>query len=542
MNIKKSVGYDDIPCKFLKIGATPLAGILCQMVNISLNECNFPDMLKFAEIAALLKKLDRLVKENYRPVSILTAISKVFERVFGNQLSTFFDQIFSKFLYSFRQRYSCQTSLLRMIEDWKSELDNGFIIRTVAIDLSKAFDSLPHGLLIAKLHAYGVDLSSCKLLASYLHNRHQRVKIKDIRSDWLIMDRGVPQGSILGPLLFNVFNNDINIYNYADDNCISYVDKNVLQIKIILEKETNKMMDWFAKNSLAANPTKFQTMLMCGNNKKVDDLNIIVENTKLESTSSIKVLGVNIDSKLNFNDHVCDMCTKAGRQLNLLQRLKGSLDFDSRMVIYKSFIISNFNHCPVVWLFTSKSSLSNLENIQKRALRFVLNDYESDYNDLLTKANVPGIKIVTLRQLAIEVYKSVTKINPEYLNELFLPKQCTYNLRNVSVLERPKVNTIQFGLKSFKIMALKYGIYFPIPIKKTYLWVILKMSLNHGMAPIVSAQYAIFTPKMSISSKKFGQCVTKTLVDLLCLDSFLGFNVKDRSIYRLLCFLTLSIS
>ena len=125
------------------------------------------------------------------------------------------------------------------------------------------------------------------------------------------------------------------------------------KIKIILEKEINKMMDWFAKNSLAANPTKFQTLLMCGNNKKVDDLNIIVENTKLESTSSIKLFGVNIDSKLNFNDHVYDMCTKAARQLNVLQRLKGSLDFDSRMVIYKSFIISNFNYCPVVWLFTS---------------------------------------------------------------------------------------------------------------------------------------------------------------------------------------------
>ena len=316
-----------------------------------------------------------------------------------------------------------------MIKDWKSELDNSNIIGTVAIDLSKAFDSLPHGLLIAKLHAYGVDLSSCKLLASYLHNRHQRVQIKDIRSDWLIMDRGVPQGSILGPLLFNVFindmfflNNDINIHNYADDNCISYAEKYVLQIKINLEKETNKMMDWFAKNSLAAKPAKFQTMHMCGNNKKVDDWNIIVENTKLESTSSIKVLGVNIDSKLNFNDHVCDICTKAGRQLNVLQRLKGSLDFDSRMVIYKSFIISNFNYCPVVWLFTSKSSLSKLENIQKRALKFVLNDYESDYNDLLTKANVPGIKIMTLRKLAIEVYKSVTKINPEYLNKLFVPK------------------------------------------------------------------------------------------------------------------------
>ena len=408
-----------------------------------------------------------------------------------------FSQQFRKFLSEFLE-ISCLLSSTRFFQNFYLVLGKDIAVRPPyygwlkignlnwivvtslePLPLTWAFDSLPHGLLIAKLHAYGVDLSSCKLLASYLHNRHQRVKIKDIRRDWLIMDRGVPQGSILGPLLFNVvindmffLNNDINIYNYADDNCISYTEKYVLQMKIILEKETSKMMDWFAKNSLAANPTKFQTMLMCGNNKKVDDLNIIVENTKLESTSSIKVLGVNIDSKLNFNAHVCDICTKAGRQLNVLQRLKGSLDFDSRMVIdKKSFIISNFDYCPVVWLLTSKSFLSKLENIQKRALRFVLNDYELDYNDLLTKANVPGIKIMTLRQLAIEVYKSVTKINPEYLNELFLPKQCTYNLRNVSVLERPKVNTTQFGLKSFKSFGSKIWNLLPNSYKKTYLWV-----------------------------------------------------------------------
>ena len=195
-------------------------------------------------------------------------------------------------------------------------------------------------------------------------------------------------------------------------------------------------------------------------------MNIIVENTNLESTSSIKVLGVNIDSKLNFNDHVCDMCTTAGRQLNVLQRLKSSLDYDSRMVIYKSFIISNFDYYPVVWLFTSKSSLAKLENIQKRALRYVLNDYESDYNDLLTKVNVPGIKIMTLRQLTIEVYTSVAKIDLEYLNELFLSKQCTYNLRNVSVLERPKVNTTQFGLKSFKSYGSKIWNLLPNSFKK----------------------------------------------------------------------------
>ena len=136
-NAKKYVGYDDIPGKFLQIGATPLAGISCQMVDISLKECNFPDLLKFAEIAALFIKLDKLLKENSRPVSILTAISKVFGWVFGESVVYFLRSDFFQNFYLVLDRYSCQTSLLRMIEDWKSELDNGNIIGTVAIGLTR---------------------------------------------------------------------------------------------------------------------------------------------------------------------------------------------------------------------------------------------------------------------------------------------------------------------------------------------------------------------------------------------------------------------
>ena len=137
----------------------------------------------------------------------------------------------------------------------------------------------------------------------------------------------------------------------------------------------------------------------------------------------MKVLGVCIDSKLNFNEHISLMCAKAGKQLNVLQRLKDSLDSKSRLAIYNSFIISNFNYCPVVWMFSSKSSLSKLEDIQRRALRFVLNDYISSYQALLKKADVPGIKIMLLRYLAVEVYKCVNNMNPDYLNPLFVEKK-----------------------------------------------------------------------------------------------------------------------
>ena len=137
----------------------------------------FSRYTKYAEVAALFKRFDNLNKENHRPLSVLTALSKVLEKVSGAQLSSYFESIFSNFLSGFRPTLSCQTILLKMIEDWKQSIDNGKMVGTIPVDLSKAFDSLPHGLLIAKLAAYGVYFYSCRLLASYLHNRHQRVKL-----------------------------------------------------------------------------------------------------------------------------------------------------------------------------------------------------------------------------------------------------------------------------------------------------------------------------------------------------------------------------
>ena len=177
-------------------------------------------------------------------------------------------------------------------------------------------------------------------------------------------------------------------------------------------------------------------MLLKNKNVNGDDFNNTVDNDTLNLTDAVTVLCVDIDDKLNFNSHVSNMCNKAGRQLNVLQRLKGSLDYASRLSIYQSFIMSNFNYCPVVWMFTSKSSLPKLQDIKKRALRFVLDDYESDYYGLLNKADVPGMKIMALRYLAIEVYKCMNGLNPKYLNDLFTIKKSKYDLRDNSFINR----------------------------------------------------------------------------------------------------------
>ena len=211
MDPKKAQGYDNIPSKFLRIGASGICSHVSQLVNHCFRVCEFPDIMKLTDVSSLYKKNDNLKKDNYRPVSVLPSLSKVYERVMGQQLSDFFDKIFSALLSAFRKRYSCQSTLLDMIEHFKRSLDNGEYVACLSMDLSKAFDCLPNCLTICKLYSYGVSRETCTLIASYLRDRKQRIKLGSSRSEWTELLKGVPQGSILGPLIFNIFLNDILI-------------------------------------------------------------------------------------------------------------------------------------------------------------------------------------------------------------------------------------------------------------------------------------------------------------------------------------------
>ena len=225
INVRKSPGHDKIPPKLLKLGA----GILCKpiqsLINMSIRTSSFPNVLKYAEVTPVYKKDDRLNKVNYRPISVLPCMSKIFESVLVEQLSVFFEKLFSSSLSGFRKSHNCQSVLVKFIETCKSTLDRNELYGALLTDLSKAFDCLPHKLLITKLRTYGVDANSCMLIASYFRERKQRVKISNKKSEWLYILKGAAQGSIFGPFAYNVHSKDIlfllmetcDVYNYGDE-------------------------------------------------------------------------------------------------------------------------------------------------------------------------------------------------------------------------------------------------------------------------------------------------------------------------------------
>ncbi len=205
--------------------------------------------MKNAEIALIFKKKDDMDKENYRPISILTVFSEMFESIIAEQLMEHFEDIFNDMVCAYRKKYGCEHGLVKLIDSWKCALDEDNFAGTLLIDLSKAFDCMSQGLLIAKMSAYGVNNDACEFMSSYLCDRYQSVKISNNKSSWKKMLKGIPQGSRLGSFLFNVFMNNIfyfmeicDLLNYADDNTLSIIRNTVNLVINALKKDAKNTM------------------------------------------------------------------------------------------------------------------------------------------------------------------------------------------------------------------------------------------------------------------------------------------------------------
>ena len=314
-----------------------------------INACQFPNCLKNAELSPVFKKEDSVSKTNFRPVSILIWFTKNWKAVLW-PVAGFLQQNCVYISICFPKRLQLWSSL-----DWNDwRLDKMFIWTQDCCgnDLGEAFDCLPHRLLLAKLSACGLSNDSSNLLMSYLSECVQRVKIDNSRSSCSEIIKGVPQGSITGPLLFNVFTNDIfyvieNVYNYAGDNVLSCSGDSPHEVAASLESSTRTAPKWFGNNLMQANPSKFQAIVF-GLKTKDDDICFNINGNKVGATKCVKQLGVNFDEHLSFDEHISHLCIKAARQLNSLQKIAKYLNQNTNMIVFNCFISSNFDYNPWV--------------------------------------------------------------------------------------------------------------------------------------------------------------------------------------------------
>ena len=422
---KTSCGQDKITNKLLKYikyeAALPLMTIMNQMFSSGI----FPNSMKIAKVVPLYKKNENNVFNNYRPVSILSSVSKVFERIMHDQIYEHFSnlKLFYPSQYGFRKNHSTEFAALELVERIINEMDNNNVPINIFMDLSKAFDTLDHQILFYKLEYYGFKGKSLELLKCYLSSRSQYVEINDVQSNLLTITCGVPQGSILGPLLFIIYLNDLPYITeklktlvYADDTTLfaSLNNDDFTTIKDGINDELNLISNWLKLNKLSLNIQKSKAMLFHTVNRQVQIPDLYIDNIKIDFADEFNFLGLVLDRNLNWKSHVNFISKKISKTVGIMTKLKNFLPRRALHNIYNALILPHFNYCAIIWGWQSNS----LSKIQKKAIRTITKSrYNAHTNKLFKELNTLKIKDICALHDYKFCYKLVKNLTPVFFKE-----------------------------------------------------------------------------------------------------------------------------
>ena len=443
LDTKKSTGLDNLPSRMLKIAAGVLAPSLAFLFNQSISSGIVPTEWKLARVTPIFRKGKRQDVNNYRPISIIPALAKVFERIIYDQFFKYLNDndLLVNCQSGFRSLHSTLTSLL---------------------EASKVFDTIDHKILLRKLASYGIDHRALKWFDSYLSDRQQKCVVNGELSGARAVTCGVPQGSLIGPLLFLIYINDWpNCLSkalprmYADDASISIAASSLPELESALNTELAYLHEWLNVNKLSLNIAKTELMLI-GSRQRLSAtttghlLTVQIKGHEIDRVPHTKSLGIHIDQNLSWSKHVNETAKIVSSGIGALKRLRPLICEDTAILLYRALIEPYFDYCCPVWDGLSNELADKLQKLQNRAIRVITkSDHYSSATALRGELGWDNLCTRRKKQKLKLMFKTLNDQSPEYLKGLFMPFSTDYGLRNSdNKLALPKPRT-DFLKRSF---------------------------------------------------------------------------------------------
>ena len=448
--MKISSGYDNISNVLLKKLCASITSPLSIIFNKSLEEGIFPEDMKLADVVPLFKSKDRNECTNYRPISLLLTISKLLEKIVYCRTYKFLERHDKLYVsqYGFREGHSCENAISELVSEIVKRQQEGMYTLALFLDLSKAFDSLEHSVLLNKLSRYGVRGKTNDWFASYLQNRKMRVKCNITStgnleySQYQTVNYGIPQGSCLGPLIFIIFTNDLNtqLMNtasllFADDTTIYMSHRHLKYLKWCVEEDMKRLITWFKANKLTLNLGKTVCVLFQRNGQR-QTITLDLDNIQITSVKEVKFLGLWLDEYLTWCTHVQKLILKLTRNLNLLKYSKKMMPKETKKLVYHAHIGSHIQYGIVLWgNGVSNEQIQKLQKIQNQCMYYIS-------GDRITNTSVnKDLKILRITDL---IRMANLKFGYKFLHNL-LPKKvsecCKCDSKNKCLMPKHSYDT-----------------------------------------------------------------------------------------------------
>ena len=467
--ISKATGLDAIPARFIRDASDEITPAVTHIINLSLTQGIVPDDFKKARVIPLYKKADKTGPGNYRPVSVLNVMSKILERVVYDQINSYLSEngLLYKYQSGFRNSYSTESCLINLTDYIRTEIDNGKYCGMVLLDLQKAFDTVDHDILLYKLKAMGMSKLCVKWMSSYLVNRKQVVDVHGTVSSFYNVTCGVPQGSILGPLLFLIYVNDMvdavncRLILYADDSTLIVSGKSIEDIENSLCAEMNSISKWLIDNKLSLHMGKTESILF-GNHHKLslcNKLKIQCNNIDVVSKTKVKYLGIELDQKLNGEHTANYVISKVSARIKFLYRKAKYIDCQTLKLLASAIVQCHFDYGCCSWYAGLSMKLKNkLQVCQNKLIRVILGLHPRcsiTLQHFVTLNWLPVSKRVSFLKLCY-VKRILSGLAPSYMSEGFEHPTSIHNIRtrnsqNGLIVPR---NRSVFGSNSFKYSAI----------------------------------------------------------------------------------------